>query len=501
MAGHESNNDSRVDPDEGFRKMGTRHVTHHQTEGKGQWSSILIASLVALYYVISLSISFFNTEVLSKGRMNFPYPLFAALAYGVIQFALAAAFMAVGAIGNPGTGPIAAYKNLGLARYRTTIIPCAVAAALDISLSNCSLRRVSLSFYTMIKSSSPVFVLLFAFLLRLERPSWTVGAIMAVIGGGTLMTVWNPAGFDAVGFILVFSAAVMSGARWALTQLIIEHQLNKRSEAEDGTERQKHSGPLAAILFLTPPIALTMALLCQIFEGFPTVFKSHLFSTTRATLQTALLCGTGGVLTFALILTEYKVVALTSVVTFSIAGIFKELGMIALSVFVFGDRLLPVNIAGLVISILGIAAYNMHKIKKKRDARRVISRFDSIEGPGLRYSNKRLAHSDFYLALPDTERPLPAVVNPFLCDDDYASEYELEEMPGSSLTSPDASRSRQATAGSTSQSPLAQEAEAYFDRMRKQWSQYPGIEHHRTPDPTSAVNDIDQRKRSSSMQI
>jgi hypothetical protein len=215
-------------------------------------------------------------------------------------------------------------------------------------------------------------------------------------------------------------------------------------------------------------------------------------------LKTGLLCLTGGVLTFALILTEYKVVSLTSVVTFSIAGIFKELGMIGLSVAVFGDRLLPVNIAGLLISILGIAAYNMHKTKKKRDARRVVSRLDSVPpGGGLRYSNRRLAHSDFYLALPDTERPLPALVNPFLGDEDYASEYELEEMPGASLSPLGAPRSRQPTAGSTGQSPLAREAEAYFDRMRKQWSQYPGIEHH----PGAVANGIEQNRRGGAVQM
>lgn len=53
----------------------------------------------------------------------------------------------------------------------------------------------------------------------------------------------------------------------------------------------------------------------------------------------------------------------TSVVTLSVAGIFKEASTILLSSSVFGDRLTPVNVSGLIIALLGIGLYNYLKYR------------------------------------------------------------------------------------------------------------------------------------------
>jgi solute carrier family 35 protein C2 len=44
-----------------------------------------------------------------------------------------------------------------------------ITTGLDIGFSNKSLAYISMSFYTMCKSTTPVFLLLFAFLWRIER--------------------------------------------------------------------------------------------------------------------------------------------------------------------------------------------------------------------------------------------------------------------------------------------------------------------------------------------
>ncbi len=49
------------------------------------------------------------------------------------------------------------------------VVPNGVSTGLDIGLSNSSLMLITLSFYTMCKSSTPVFLLLFAFLWGIER--------------------------------------------------------------------------------------------------------------------------------------------------------------------------------------------------------------------------------------------------------------------------------------------------------------------------------------------
>lgn len=49
------------------------------------------------------------------------------------------------------------------------VVPNGVSTGLDIGLSNFSLSLITLSFYTMCKSTTPIFLLLFCFLWGIEK--------------------------------------------------------------------------------------------------------------------------------------------------------------------------------------------------------------------------------------------------------------------------------------------------------------------------------------------
>lgn len=443
---------------------------------KTRWKYASVVTFILLYYLISVTLSMFNTQVLGKSRMNFPFPIFAALIYDIIQFILATSIMSgLAARDKEAVGPVAAYKQLGAGRFWKVIFPCAVAAGLDIALSNCSLKHVSLSFYTMVKSSSPMFILIFAFVFRLEKLSWALGGIVAVIGVGTLMTVYNPAAFDLLGFVLVGSAAVMSGVRWALTQLIIEHQVARDEQVKAA------DGPLSAILFLTPPIGLIMAILCATFEGLPTVY-SGLFASSASAINAAIICTVGGLLTFSLILTEYKVVENSSVITLSISGIVKEIMLITVSVLFFKDQLLPINYVGLFVSILGIVGYNWHKVTRQK---------------GRRHTK---VGDVLYLALPVDDSP-ELYLNPFEDDSDAEDsslapddEYvELETQTAAAKKPSGRSRSHDAlghkSGDPNSASGILSEAEEYFQGLKSQWASLPALDHHPIIKPEAQPND------------
>ncbi|MBE3046454.1 hypothetical protein IMZ48_28770 [Candidatus Bathyarchaeota archaeon] len=63
---------------------------------------------------------------------------------------------------------------------------------------------------------------------------------------------------------------------------------------------------------------------------------------------------------------EFALLKRTSVVTLSIAGIFKEVVTISAAAVVFEDRLTFINFVGLVTTMVAIAAYNWFKIAKMR---------------------------------------------------------------------------------------------------------------------------------------
>ncbi|KAG7022982.1 putative sugar phosphate/phosphate translocator [Cucurbita argyrosperma subsp. argyrosperma] len=108
--------------------------------------------------------------------------------------------------------------------YFTKVVPTALGTALDVNLSNASLVSISVTFATMCKSGSPIFLLLFAFAFRLETPSLRLSGIILIISVGILLTVAKETEFEFWGFIFVMVASVMSGFRWSMTQILLQRE-------------------------------------------------------------------------------------------------------------------------------------------------------------------------------------------------------------------------------------------------------------------------------------
>lgn len=211
----------------------------------------------------------------------------------------------------------------------------------------------------MCKSSALAFVLLFAFLFRLETPSWRLVAIIATMTVGVLMMVAGEVSFSVLGFTLVISAAFFSGFRWGLTQILL-----LRNPAT--------SNPFSSIFYLAPIMFVSLLLLAIPVEGFPALIGGlQILVADKGPVLGPLLLLFPGAIAFCMTASEFALLQRTSVVTLSIAGIFKEVVTISAAGLVFHETLTPINISGLVVTIGAIASYNYIKIRKMRaDARK-----------------------------------------------------------------------------------------------------------------------------------
>jgi len=210
----------------------------------------------------------------------------------------------------------------------------------------------------MCKSSVLGFVLLFAFLFRLEKPSWKLAAIITTMTIGVIMMVAGETSFNALGFFLVMSAAASSGFRWSLTQILL-----LRNPAT--------SNPFSSIFYLAPVMFLVLLILAIPVEGL--FAAMHAFATLAS--EQGIILGLGillfpGCLAFLMTASEFALLQRTSVVTLSICGIFKEVLTISTASLVFQDALTPVNASGLVLTIATIAYYNYIKVGAMRDEAR-----------------------------------------------------------------------------------------------------------------------------------
>jgi solute carrier family 35 protein C2 len=219
----------------------------------------------------------------------------------------------------------------------------------------------------MCKSSALGFVLIFAFLFRLEQPSWRRVFIISIMTVGVIMMVAGETAFHALGFILVMASACSSGFRWSLTQILL-----LRNPAT--------ANPFSSIFFLAPVMFFSLIILAIPVEGFAALREglAHLFEMKGTGLGIGILLFPG-VLAFLMTSSEFALLKRTSVVTLSICGIFKEVVTIGTANLVFDDPLTPVNISGLIVTIGSIAAYNYMKIKKMREEARMSAHLQNQE--------------------------------------------------------------------------------------------------------------------------
>ncbi|CAI6334568.1 unnamed protein product [Periconia digitata] len=337
-------------------------------------SMVINAVLIGLWYTFSISISVYNKWMFKEEKEDgeshniFPFPLFTTCLHMIVQFSLASLVLYVVpslrprhdslSSNEPGTRAETVDYNKPLMTkwfYFSRLGPCGAATGMDIGLGNTSLKFISLTFFTMCKSSALGFVLIFAFLFRLEKPSWRLVIIIGVMTMGVVMMVAGETAFDARGFILVMASACSSGFRWSLTQILL-----LRNPAT--------ANPFSSIFFLAPVMFLSLFVLAVPVEGFPALLEglSKLFDNKGTFLGIGILIFPG-VLAFLMTASEFALLKRTSVVTLSICGIFKEVVTITTANLVFHDPLTPINLTGLLVTIISIGAYNYFKIQKMRD--------------------------------------------------------------------------------------------------------------------------------------
>ncbi|KAL8692708.1 MAG: hypothetical protein Q9218_002329 [Villophora microphyllina] len=332
-------------------------------------ASLVNGLLIASWYLFSVSISVYNRWMFGKKTLNFHFPLFTTCMHMAVQFLLASAVLyfvprfrpRADSITNPGNRPSPLHREQSHGKplmtrwfYLTRIGPCGTATGLDIGLGNMSFRFVTLTFFTMCKSSALAFILIFAFIFHLEQPSWKLVLIIATMTVGVIMMVAGETEFSPLGFCLIISASFFSGFRWALTQLLL-----LRNPAT--------GNPFSSIFFLAPIMFLVLAIIAIPVEGFPALGEGlQIITAEHGTFFGIFILLFPGVLAFCMTSSEFALLQRTSVVTLSICGIFKEVVTITTANLVFHDPLTPINVSGLIVTIGSIATYNYIKITKMR---------------------------------------------------------------------------------------------------------------------------------------
>ncbi|KAK9828533.1 hypothetical protein WJX72_000627 [[Myrmecia] bisecta] len=329
-------------------------IKHHLWQNALFRAALKNLALICTWYFFSTLLSLWNRSLLGQnhgffGKGPFPAPLLMTSLQFAAQVLMAKLVLRLG------LSKRLSKEELSWEQYCKQVLPNGISTGLDIGLSNFSLSLITLSFYTMCKSTTPVFLLGFAFLWGIERPSWDLAGVVAVISLGLTLLVAGETAFNMTGFVLVMSASMLSGLRWTITQVLLQ------GSGEHGSGK----GPVEVLLQLAPVMSVTVLVMSvlveRLWEVLPT---SPYFETPGHLLVTAGLLLFGGVIAFLMVWVEFKVISETSALTFMVAGTFKEIVTVMAAVVFLGEDFSFINGVGLLILISGVVLFNYTKYRK-----------------------------------------------------------------------------------------------------------------------------------------
>ncbi|EDW79509.2 uncharacterized protein Dwil_GK20374 [Drosophila willistoni] len=324
--------------------MMTRHA-----DARFMQMAIGTLATILLYLTLSITLTFYQTDI----NREMPFPLTIVTYHLVLKFMLAALIrhiyqMRVG-------------KTRVQLDWRVAIrkmAPTGVASGIDIGFSNWGLALVPISLYTMTKSSTIVFILLFAIMLGLERKSWSLVFIVGLIGTGLFMFTYKSTQFNALGFFFILFASLSSGLRWSFAQFIMQ---KSKLGLHNPIDMIYHMQPWMIASLLPLVVGIEGGKLYGVVENLKNVSEDIIVWTiARITL--------GALIAFLMEVSEFMVLCKTSSLTLSIAGIFKDICQLVLAVTIKGDQLSSINIVGLAVCLAGIICHLVHKYSNMAQA-------------------------------------------------------------------------------------------------------------------------------------
>eukprot|EP00301_Raphidiophrys_heterophryoidea_P004479 c11941_g1_i1.p1 GENE.c11941_g1_i1~~c11941_g1_i1.p1 ORF type:complete len:529 (+),score=137.88 c11941_g1_i1:103-1689(+) len=222
-------------------------------------------------------------------------------------------------------------------------LPVGVATALDLALSSIALLFISVVFYTILKTSSLIFVLIFSVAFAHQPPSYTLLFVVVGICLGVVMATAGETRFRVEGFVLCLFSSMFAGFRWAMTQSLLQHLTT-------------HLNLVVAISTTSPVSALILVPFVLAFEARD-ITLSHFFESYDVGFPAFCLMVLSGLFAFALMLIELALIDRTSSLTLGVTGYVKEILQIVLAVVIFGDHLSLLNMCGIVVALVAVAAY------------------------------------------------------------------------------------------------------------------------------------------------
>ncbi|XP_012238323.1 solute carrier family 35 member C2 [Bombus impatiens] len=312
--------------------------------------SFQIIILILCYFVLSVGLTFYVQWLYNT--YGFHFPLVVVICHLLIKFLFSASIRCIKTCWKKQQ-----QLKLPLQSIIGMVMPIGIASGLDIGLSNWAISLITMSLYTMTKSTSIIFILGFALFLKLEKKSWTLSCIVVMISGGLFMFTYKSTQFEVFGFVICLLASFLSGIRWTMTQLVMQKsKLGMKS-------------PIDMMYYMQLWMLLPIVPVMIWFEGshLYNSFKNTDWNDVQTITMTIIAVFGSAIIAFHMEVMEFLVVTYTSSLTLSIIGIIKEIFILILAVEWEGDQMSHLNFVGLLMCLCGITIHTIQKALSNRN--------------------------------------------------------------------------------------------------------------------------------------
>ncbi|CAA2973926.1 probable sugar phosphate phosphate translocator At3g14410 [Olea europaea subsp. europaea] len=230
--------------------------------------------------------------------------------------------------------------------------------AMTLWLGNTAYLYISVAFAQMLKAIMPVAVFILGVAAGLEIMSCRMLLIMSVISFGVLVASYGEININWVGVFYQMGGVVGEALRLIFMEILVKRKGLKLN-------------PVSVMYYVSPCSAVCLLI--------PWIFLEKSKMNAHGTWNfKPLVLTLNSLCTFALNLSVFLVISHTSALTIRVAGVVKDWVVVLLSAILFADtKLTLINLFGYAIAIIGVAAYNNHKLKK--EASRAVSSDQPVE--------------------------------------------------------------------------------------------------------------------------
>lgn len=291
-----------------------------------------------LYFGFSVTLVVYNKWLISV--WEFEFPLFITLIHMCIKFIIS--WVVVFFFSRRAEIP-----KISRVVYYLYAAPVGVTTALDVAASNASFFYVSIALYTVVKSTSLIFVFTFSVLYGIQKCEFRLLLVTLIICGGVLMATYSDSLFDPVGFTLVFLSAALGGYRWCLTEILM---------SKIGTKMNS----LMTIYTIAPASVIVLIPFTLWLES-GRLMNSKFFKEKDLLVLAIINVVGSGLFAYSMIYVELAVLHRTSSLSLGVIGYLKQIFQIVLSVLIFHDVLSVVNVLGVITTFFGMIYYSSIK--------------------------------------------------------------------------------------------------------------------------------------------